>query len=106
MYGVSVWHELSVMCDSLIGGTCFGVMASIFNKKSRIYGTSDLSDLSIELAMASHCVRGSATSLIGSDRSHDKMWEAVCKRVQNLSKSASHGLPWPPTDALTLFPVI
>ena len=37
------------------------------------------------------------SDLIGSNRSHDKIWEAVCKRVQIRPPTASHGLPRPPT---------
>ena len=51
------------------------------------------------------CVRGRArhanlashglSDLIGSDRSHDKMWETVCERVQIRPPTASHGLSDP-----------
>ena len=42
---------------------------------------------------ASHHVRGSTTSLIGSDRSHDKMWEALCERVRISGRSWEAVLP-------------
>ena len=55
-----------------------------YNKKSRIYGTSDLSDLSIYLSI----------SFAKSDR-----WEAVGVRIRPLTtKSCDQiGLPQPPT---------
>ena len=61
------------------------------NKKSRIYGTSDRSDLSIYLSHGSRFRSGcrcgfslTLANLIGSDRSHDKwerMWERMWERI-------------------------
>ena len=39
------------------------------------------------------CVQGSTTSLIGSDRSHDKMWEAVCMGGQIWEAMGGRGRP-------------
>ena len=126
-----------------LNGCCTHLDACVWsNKKSRTYGTSDLSvrpiwesDLRVRSVrpweadlwgrirpptashglpwphrLASHGLPRPPTasqigltdldSLIGSDRSHEKMWEAECMGGRGRPNSASHGLSDPVSSHL------